>query len=84
MYVICRKCSSRIEMSHWPGTTSLSGEVDVSGNVDVGEGSISLGSGGQISFRSGGTLGLGSSRTTRLTCLSCKQTAEYSRSDAEE
>ena len=77
MHVICKKCGSKIAVAGRPiGSTSIS-NVQVKGNVHVGEGGIGFGSGGSISFGPGGNIGFGGPQVSSFSCMACGAAAEY-------
>ena len=77
MYVNCKKCGGRIEVSHRPsGGTSLQ-NVQPSGKVKIEGGKITFGRGGKLSFRRGGSVSFGPSLKSTFTCVECGCTEEY-------
>jgi hypothetical protein len=84
MHVICKSCSSKINVSHRPdGTTGLSG-VKPRGNVHISGGKIGFGPGGSISFGSGGSVSFGASQPSKFICMSCGSSALYSAAEIQD
>ena len=81
MYVNCKSCGEKIPVAYKPkGSTSLTG-VHTQGNVGVGDGEITFGSGGSISFGPGGTVGFGKPRASTFVCLKCGESHDYEASE---
>ena len=77
MYVICKKCRSKIAVAGRPtGSTSVS-NVQIRGNVHVDGGSIGFGPGGMISFGRGGAVGFGGRQESTFSCMACGTTSQY-------
>lgn len=81
MYVNCKSCNYKIPVTGKPkGSTSLS-NVQLTGNVRVGDAGISFGKGGIISFKKGGRIGFGAPRPSTFVCPECGASAEYGASE---
>ena len=77
MFVLCKKCKAKIQVSGKPkGTTGVSG-VRVKGNVNISGGQISFGPGGSISFGPGGGISLGPAQDSEFVCTECGHTDKY-------
>lgn len=78
MFVICKSCQAKIQVSHRPsGGVSASG-VNVEGNVRMKDGGLTFGPGGKVSFGPGGSIGFsGRSPKSSFTCTSCGSTHKY-------
>ena len=77
MYVLCKKCGSRIEVANRPSGFTQTSNVKMKGNVNVEGGKISFGRGGSISFGPGGSLSFGGPVPSEFTCMECGHTDVY-------
>ena len=81
MYVLCKKCKTKINVSEKPGgSTNVSG-VQVKGNVQIEGGQISFGPGGSISFGPGGSIDFGPPVTSEFVCPECGHVDKYQPDD---
>ena len=77
MYVTCKKCGSRIEVSGRPEGSTQTSNVRLEGDVRVEGGRISFGPGGKISFGPGGAVGFGKPQPSEFVCIECGHADSY-------
>lgn len=77
MYVNCKKCGGRIEVSHRPGGGTSLRNVKPSGNVKIEGGKITFVQGGSLSFGRGGSVSFLTVPKSTFTCFECGHTDEY-------
>ncbi len=77
MHVLCKKCGSKISVAGRPTGSNSVSNVQLHGNVHVGDGAIRFGEGGKISFGPGGGISFGAAQNSTFSCMSCGSSAEY-------
>jgi len=77
MYVVCKKCGSKIEVASRPKGSTQTKNVRLQGNVKVEGGGISFGPGGGIAFGPGGSIGFGKPIPSNFVCMECGHNDTY-------